>query len=68
VADAGETPAGDVPGTVSLTRLVDLTTMADHFALGWQAAVIAELDMMRAQLPYADTLELTLRCERRTLL
>ena len=57
--------AEDETANVSLTRIVDLTTMADRFALGWQAAVIAELDMMRAKLPYADTLVLRLECARR---
>ena len=46
-------------------RRVDLTTLADSFVLGWKQAVLIELDRMRAELPYADTLQLTLICERR---
>ena len=48
-----------------LRRRVDLTVMADSFVLGWKQAVMAELDQMRAEMPYADTLELRLICERR---
>jgi hypothetical protein len=55
----------DETALVTLTRRVDLTTLADGFALGWKAAVMIELDRMRAELPYADTLILRLECERR---
>lgn len=48
-----------------LTRRVDLTTMADGFILGWKELVMLELDQMRAEMPYADTLILRLECERR---
>jgi hypothetical protein len=44
---------------------VDLTSMADSFVGGWKQAVLLELDRMRAEMPYADTLELRLICERR---
>ena len=57
----------DETAHASLTRVIDLTTLADDFVLGWQAAVIAELDMMRAELPYADTLVLRLECARSPL-
>lgn len=49
----------------SLTRRIDLTLMADNFVLGWKEAVMIELDRMRREMPYADTLELRLICERR---
>ena len=48
-----------------LRRRVDLTALADDFIGGWQAMVLAELDSMRGEMPYADTLELRLICERR---
>jgi hypothetical protein len=48
-----------------LERRIDLTTMADSFVLGWKEAVMIELDRMRREMPYADTLQLTLICERR---
>jgi hypothetical protein len=57
--------ADDETAHASLTRHIDLTTMADSFALGWKQAVLIELDRMRAEMPYADTLELRLICERR---
>lgn len=44
---------------------IDLTLMADSFVLGWKQAVLIELDRMRREMPYADTLELRLICERR---
>ncbi len=56
---------GDPTANASLTRHVDLTTMADSFVLGWKQMVMLELDRMRAEMPYADTLELRLICERR---
>lgn len=55
----------DETAHASLTRRVDLTTMADSFALGWKQMVMIELDRMRAEMPYADTLVLRLECERR---
>lgn len=57
--------AEDETARVSLTRIIDLTTLADGFALGWKQAVLLELDKMRAEMPYADTLQLRLVCERR---
>ena len=48
-----------------LTRRIDLTTLADNFVLGWKEAITIELDLMRQEMPYADTLELRLTCERR---
>lgn len=57
--------AADETAHASLTRRVDLTTLADSFALGWKQAVLLELDEMRREMPYADTLELRLECERR---
>jgi hypothetical protein len=56
---------GDETAHASLTRRIDLTTMADSFALGWKQAVLIEMDRMRAEMPYADTLELRLICERK---
>lgn len=55
----------DPTAHASLSRRIDLTTMADSFVLGWKQAVMIELDRMRSEMPYADTLQLTLRCERR---
>jgi hypothetical protein len=54
----------DETGHASLRRRIDLTTMADGFLLGWKQAVMIELDRMRGEMPYADTLELRLICER----
>jgi hypothetical protein len=54
----------DETARATLSRRIDLTTMADSFVLGWKEAVIIELDRMRAEMPYADTLELRLVCER----
>ena len=45
-----------------LRRRVDL---ADNAVIGWKQAIMVELDRMRAEMPYADTLELRLICERR---
>lgn len=56
----------DETARASLSRRVDLTTLADSFVLGWKQAVMLELDRMRAEMPYADTLQLTLICERRS--
>jgi hypothetical protein len=55
----------DETGHAELRRIIDLTTLADGFVLGWKQAVMIELDRMRAEMPYADTLELRLVCERR---
>jgi len=55
----------DETARATLTRRVDLTTMADSFVLGWREMVMIELDRMRAEMPYADTLTLRLECERR---
>ena len=38
---------------------------ADLTIIGWKQAVMIELDRMRREMPYADTLELRLICERR---
>jgi hypothetical protein len=54
----------DSTAHASLRRRIDLTVMADSFVLGWKEAVLIELDLMRAEMPYADTLELRLICER----
>ncbi len=54
----------DESARATLTRRIDLTGMADSFVLGWQQAVVIELERMRAEMPYADTLELRLTCER----
>ena len=55
----------DATAYASLTRRIDLTALADSFRLGWQQAVMLELDRMRGEMPYADTLVLRLECERR---
>ena len=39
--------------------------LADNAVIGWKQAIMVELDRMRAEMPYADTLELRLICERR---
>ena len=57
--------AEDETAHAELSRRIDLTELADYFALGWKQAVMLELDRMRAEMPYADTLELRLICERR---
>jgi hypothetical protein len=56
--------ADDETAHAELRRRIDLTEMADSFALGWKQAVMIELDRMRAEMPFADTLELRLICER----
>lgn len=53
----------DETAHASIRRRVDLT-LADDAVIGWKQAVMLELDQMRAELPYADTLELRLACER----
>jgi hypothetical protein len=55
----------DGTSRASLSRRIDLTTMADSFVLGWKEAILIELDLMRRDMPYAGTLELRLICERR---
>lgn len=55
----------DETARATLSRRVDLTTMADSFVSGWREMVMIELDQMRAEMPYADTLVLRLECERR---
>lgn len=55
----------DQTARAELRRLVDLE-LADSFLLGWKAQVFEELDRMRREMPYADTLELRLTCERRS--
>jgi hypothetical protein len=55
----------DSAACASLSCRIDLTVMADNFVLGWKEAVMIELDQMRREMPYADTLELRLICERR---
>lgn len=53
----------DETGYISLTRRVDLELIDP---LGWKEAVLRELDEMRNELPYADTLTLRFACERRS--
>jgi hypothetical protein len=53
----------DETARASISRRIDLA-QADAMVLGWERAVLLELDRMRAELPYADTLELRLTCER----
>jgi len=55
----------DETARVSLTRQIDLTANADNAVIGWKEAVMIELDRMRAEMPYADTLTLRLECVRR---
>ena len=57
--------AEDETAHAELRRRIDLTLLADSFVLGWKEAVLIELDRMRREMPYADTLELRLICERR---
>jgi hypothetical protein len=56
--------ADDETARATLSRRIDLTTMADNAVIGWKEAVMIELDRMRAEMPYADTLVLRLECER----
>jgi len=67
VFSGSSTVAGveDETAHAELCRRIDLTTQADGFALGWKNAALLELDAMRREMPYADTLELRLICERR---
>lgn len=55
----------DPTAHAELRHRIDLTTMADNAVIGWKQAVVIELDRMRREMPYADTLELRLICERR---
>ena len=55
----------DPTARAELTYRLDLTEFADYFRLGWKEMVMIELDRMRAEMPYADTLILRLECERR---
>lgn len=55
----------DETARATLTRRVALADLADGFVLGWKQAVMIELDSMRAEMPYADTLVLRLECGRR---
>lgn len=57
--------SGDETAHAELRRRIDLT-LADSFVLGWKEMVLAELDDMRQEIPYADTLELRFICERRS--
>ena len=57
--------SGDETAHAELRRRIDLTTLADNAVIGWKQAVLAELDDMRREMPYADVLEVRLVCERR---
>ena len=59
-------PGEDETAVAKLTCSINLT-VADSFMPGWKEAVMMELDRMRAEMPYADTLILRLECERRPL-
>ncbi len=37
----------------------------DMAVVGWKQVILHELDIMRAQMPYADTIEIRLIAERR---
>jgi len=54
----------DETARASLTRHVDLA-MADAYVNGWLTLITQVLDAMRAEMPYADTVRLTLTCERK---
>ncbi len=54
----------DETARVNLRQVIVLE-LADAFVLGWREMVMLELDRMRRMMPYADTLELTLICERK---
>lgn len=41
--------------------------MIDNAVVGWQQIVLHELDKMRREMPYADTIEIRLIAERRPL-
>lgn len=55
----------DETANATLTRRIYLTGEADHFIGGWKELVMLELDRMRAEMPYADSLDLRLTCRRR---
>lgn len=57
-------PGEDETARVTLLRRIPITGLADNAVIGWKEVVIRELDRMRAEMPYADTLELRLICER----
>lgn len=54
----------DPTARVGLTRVMNLELL-DSFVCGWREAVFYELDRMRREMPYADTLEIRLVAERR---
>lgn len=54
----------DDTARASITRRVDLE-LADAFTGGWRELIVAELDRMRRDMPYADTIQLTMICERK---
>ena len=41
--------------------------MIDTMVVGWQQVILHEIDKMRREMPYADTIEIRLICERRPL-
>jgi len=41
--------------------------MIDTMVVGWQQVILYEIDKMRREMPYADTIEIRLICERRPL-
>ena len=41
--------------------------MIDTTIVGWQQIILHEIDKMRRMMPYADTIEIRLIAERRTL-
>ena len=53
----------DETAHAELRRRVSLAE-ADSFVLGWKQMVALELDAMRAEMPYADTLTLALSTDR----
>jgi hypothetical protein len=56
---------GDSTAHAELREMVSLEE-ADMFVLGWKERIFYELDQMRREMPYADTLELRLTCRRRS--
>jgi hypothetical protein len=58
-------PEEDPSAQVNIRRWIDLET-ADQFVLGWKQLVLMEIDRLRAVMPYADSLEITLTCRRRS--
>jgi hypothetical protein len=53
----------DETARVTVSRIVRLDD-ADQFIGGWQQMIMIELAQMRAKMPFADTLVLTLATER----